>query len=327
MFCKMQEAGTQPDKAACNILVEKCSIAGETKALTLILQYMKQSRLVLRYSVFLKALKALKIAGESIALLMQVNPHFSTECVSEEEAGDLRSTGADVPFSIDRGLLLIFLKKRNLVAVDRLLTGIIDKNIRLDSAIISIIVEANCDRCRRSGALLAFKYSVRMGITIERNAYLSLIGILMRSNSFSKVVEIVEAMIRTGQSLGTYQSTLLIYRLGCARRGVYAAKIFDLLPDDQKNTATFTALIGAYFTVGNADKGLQICKTMLEKGIYPALGTYNVLLAGLENSGRISEAEVYRKEKKSLELQSHSRVTLSLEEKICDLLFAGEVVS
>jgi pentatricopeptide repeat protein len=327
MFCKMQEAGTQPDKAACNILVEKYSKAGETRALTLILQYMKESRLVLRYPIFLEALKALKINGASTALLMQVNPHFSTECVSKEKAGDLRPTAADVPFSIDRGLLLMFLKKRNLVAIDRLLTGIIDKNIRLDSEIISSIVEANCDRCRRSGALLAFKYSVRMGITIERNAYLSLIGILMRSNSFSKVVEIVEAMIRTGQSLGTYQSALLIYRLGCARRAVYGGKIFDLLPDDQKNTATFTALIGVYFTVGNADEGLKICRTMLEKGIYPALGTYNVLLAGLENSGRISEAEVYRKEKKSLELRSHSRVTVSLEEKICDLLFAGEVVS
>lgn len=327
IFSKMQEAGVQPDKAACNILIEKCSKAGEAKALTAILQYMKESHIVLRYPVFLEALKSLKTAGESIALLKQVNPHFSIEDDSKEEADEFCLMAADFPFRIDRGLLLIFLKKRNLVAIDRLLNGMIDKNIKVDSAIISIIVEANCDRSRRTGALLAFKYSVRMGITIERNAFVSLIGTLIRSNSFSKVVQIFEAMIGAGQSPGTYLSALLIYKLGWARRPGYAANIFDLLPDDHKSTATFTALVGVYFTVGNADRGLEIFKTMLEKGIFPALGTYNVLLAGLENSGRISEAEIYRKEKKRLQLNRHTRASLPLEEKICDLLFAGDVVT
>ncbi|KAG6670804.1 hypothetical protein I3843_Q036300 [Carya illinoinensis] len=325
IFSKMQEAGVQPDKAACNILVEKFSKVGETKALTLILQYMKENHLVLRYSVFLEALEALKFAGESSALLRQVNPHFSI--VGEEEVSEVIPTDCDVPICIDSGLLLICLKKQNLVAIDRLLTGIIDKNVRLDSAIISSIVEANCDRSRRSGALLAFKYSVRMDVIMERNAYLSLIGILIRSSSFLKVVEIVEVMLMAGQSPGTYLSALLIYRLGFARRAVCAAKIFDLLPEDHKSTATFTALIGVYFTVGNADKGLKIFRTMLEKGIRPTLGTYNVLLAGLANSGRTSEVEVYRKEKKNLQLDSRDRATISLEEKICDLLFAGVVVS
>lgn len=325
IFSKMQEAGTQPDKAACNILVEKCSKAGETKALTLILQHMKESRLVLRYPVFLEALEALKSSGKSTVLLREVNPHFSIECISKEEAFEIKPRASDASFGIDRGLLLIFLKKRNLVAIDRLLTGIMDKKVQLDSAIISAIIKENCGHGRRSGALLAFKYSVRMGIIIERTAYLSLIGILIRSNSYAKVVKVVEAMIGAGHSLGTYLSVLLIYRLGCARRAACAAKIFDLLPDDQKSTAAFTALIGVYFTVGNADKGLQIYKTMLEKGIYPALGTYNVVLAGLENCGRISEAGVYRKEKKSLQLNSRSQETVSLEEKICDLVFAGDV--
>nr|CAD1837774.1 unnamed protein product [Ananas comosus var. bracteatus] len=45
---EMQEAGIQPDKAACNILVQKCSKAGETSAMNQVLQYMKEHFIVLR---------------------------------------------------------------------------------------------------------------------------------------------------------------------------------------------------------------------------------------------------------------------------------------
>ncbi|KHN00154.1 Pentatricopeptide repeat-containing protein [Glycine soja] len=60
IFEKMQEAGAQPDKAACNILIQRCSKVGGTEFMTHILQYMKENRLVLRYPVFVEALEALK---------------------------------------------------------------------------------------------------------------------------------------------------------------------------------------------------------------------------------------------------------------------------
>ncbi|KAK9284731.1 hypothetical protein L1049_023908 [Liquidambar formosana] len=322
IFSKMQEAGVLPDKATCNILVDKCCKAGETWLMTQILRYMKENSLVLRYPVYLEASKTLKTAGESDVLLRQVNPHFSIECSSKGEIVGFEATSADVPFMTDRGLILNFMQKQNFVAVDCLLSGMIDKNIQLDSVIVSTIIEVNCAHRRTSGALLAFEYSVKMGIHIEKTAYLALIGVFIRTNSFPKVVEIVEEMTRAGHSFGVYLAALLIYRLGCARKPVCAAKIFNLLPGDQKNSATYTALISAYFFVGSVDKGLKIYETMRSNGIHPALGTYNVLLAGLEKSGRVHEAEIYRKEKKSLKADIHTQDIFSVEEKICDLLFA-----
>ncbi|KAJ7970274.1 Pentatricopeptide repeat-containing protein family [Quillaja saponaria] len=328
IFVKMQEAGAQPDKATCNILIKRCCKVGDTAAITPILLYMKENRLVLRYSVFVEALEALKLAGESDMLLRQVNPHISDECIMKEEANEsTKSAADDAPLTIDRGLLLIFLKRRNLVAIDRLLAGMMDKNIPLDPEVISNIIEVNCGCCRTDGALLASKYIVKMGISIDRTSYLSLIGTFTRSTSFVKVVEIVEEMIRTGHYLGIYEASLLIYRLGCARRPTFAVKIFNLLPDDHIGTATYTALISVYFSAGRSDKALEMYKTMRDKGFSPALGTYNVLLGGLERSGRFSEAEHFRKEKKSFQTNCHSRVTVSKEEKICDLLFYVDVLS
>lgn len=323
----MQEAGVPPDKAACNILVEKCCKSGETQAMIQILQYMKDNSLVLRDPVYREALKTLKNAGESDILLRQANPHFSIECISNGKNYGVEATYVDSHFTIDRGLSLMFLERQNFVAVEQLLAGMIDKNSRLDPAIISTIVEINCAQCRPSGALLAFEYSMKMGISIDRTAYLALVGALIRTNTFGKVVEIVKEMTRAGHSLDTYLAALLIYRLGYGRRPVSAAKIFDLLSDDEKNSATYTALIAAYFIVGSYDKGLEIYESMQSKGIQPALGTYNVLLDGLQKGDRVPEVEKLRKEKKILQTSIHSQDIVSMEEKICNLLFVGDAVS
>lgn len=327
IFSRMQEAGVQPDKATCNILIEKFCKTGQTWAITQILLYMKDNFLVLRYPVYLEALQTLKVAGESDILLRQVNPHLNVGLSSKEEIVEFKETVADVHSTIDRGFVLLFLTKQNFYAIDCLLTGMIHKNTRLDSVIISQIIEVNCAHCRINGALLAFEYSVKMGINIERIAYLALMGVFIRANSFPKVADIVEKMVRAGISLGMYLGALLIYRLGCARRPGSAAKVFGLLPDDQKGTAAYTALISAYFSSGNVDKGLKIYKTMQRKRIHPALGTYNLLLAGLEKKGRVREAEIYRKEKKTLHTHGHSQDIVSMDEKICNLLFSGNLVS
>ncbi|KAF2295091.1 hypothetical protein GH714_031448 [Hevea brasiliensis] len=232
IFNKMQEAGVQPDKA--------------------------------------EALKTLRISGESDTLLRQVNPHFATESINNEDAPVIITSADDDP--LNRGLLLILLKKQNLVAVDHLLAGVIDKSILLDSWIVSTIIEE---------------------------------------------------MIRAGHSLGLYLGCLLIYRLGSARRPTCAAKIFNLLPDEQKCTATYTAMVGVYFSAGSTEKALNIYKTMKKKGINSSLGTYNVLLSGLERSGSIYETETYRKEKSRLMADVYSWNSVPMEEKICDLLFAG----
>ncbi|XP_050127279.1 pentatricopeptide repeat-containing protein At2g01390 [Malus sylvestris] len=326
IFGKMQDAGVQPDKAACNILVQKLCKAGDTWTLNHILLFMKENRLALRYPVFLEAVGTFKIVGESDSLLRQVHPHFFVDS-GNQEASEFRTPAADALVTIDEGLVLILLNKENLVAIDRLLAGNGEKKIRLDSAITSTIIEVNCGHCRLDGALLAFEYSMKMGIILERNAYLALVGALIRSKSFPKVVEIVVEMIRAGYSLGIYFSALLIHRLGRARRTPCAAKIFNLLPDDHRCTATYTALIGAYFSAGSADKGLQIFEAMRGEGFRPFLGTYNVLLAGLQKCGRVREAEMYRKEKKSLQADGEFQDAVPVEQKICDFLFAGDVVS
>ncbi|XVF15698.1 hypothetical protein REPUB_Repub09cG0177800 [Reevesia pubescens] len=327
IFNKMQEAGVKPDKAACNILVEKCCKAGGTRAIIQILQYMKENYLVLRYPVYLEALETFKVSGDSNVLLRQVHPHISVECIVNEREVEYKGNASEAPLSLDRGLVWVLLRKQNLLAIDGLLTELMDNNMQLDSQMISAIIHINCNHCRLDGALLAFKYSVKTGINLGRTAYLALIGSLIRSNTFTDIVEIVAEMTRTGHSLGVYLGSLLIYRLGCARRPTCAAKIFILLPDDQKCVATYTALIDVYFAAGTADKGLKIYKTMRRKGIYPSLGTYCVLLSGLEKLGRVSKAETFRKEKKSLQKDAYFHEFIPIEEKICDLLFARDVVS
>lgn len=321
----MQEAGVQPDKATCNILVEKCSKAGETRTLAKVLEYMKENSLVLRYAVFLEAHKTLRNLNQSDALLRHVNPHLSVEYIDEEETVGLEASTAECDSIVDQGLILVFLARKNFVAIDLLLAEMMKKNIQLHSDIISTIVDVYSSHCRLDGALLVYDYSVKMGISFKKAAYLSLIGLFIRTNSFTKVAEIVEQMVRAGLSLGTHQMVLLIYRLGRARKPAYAAKVFDLLPDDQKNTTAFTALISAYLSSGNIGKGLKTLELMRSNGIPFAVGTYNVLLDGLERRGRLREVELYRKEKKSLQAATVSQRRLSEEDMICNLLFAGDI--
>ncbi|XP_027342553.1 pentatricopeptide repeat-containing protein At2g01390 [Abrus precatorius] len=326
IFEKMQEAGVQPDKAACNILIERCSKVGGTMFMTQILQYMKENHLVLRYPVFVEALEALKIVGESDTLLRKVNPQFYMDCSIRKKSNDSVTVAADSPPNIDKELLFVLLKNKNVIAIDRLLEGMMDKKISLDCQDVSTIIEVNCSNCRPKGALMAFQYSVTMGINIERAGYLSLLGLLIRSNMFPKLVEIVKEMTRAGHSLGIYLASLLIYRLGCARQQTFATKIFNLLPDNLKCTATYTALISVYFSVRRVKKALELYKIMCSKGFCPVLGTYNVLVAGLERNGRYAEAELYRRAKKNLHANSTSQESVGTEGKICDLLFAVDVI-
>ncbi|KAM7528365.1 hypothetical protein LguiB_031775 [Lonicera macranthoides] len=327
IFSKMQETGVQPDKATCNILVDKCCKVGETGAMMKILQYMKENSFVLRYPVYMEALETLRIAGKSDVLLKQVNPHISAKFINHEEKNNFDATTTDIHSIIDQGLVLNMLARHNFVAVDRLLADMMDKNIQLHSEIISSIIEVYSAHSRPKSASLAFEYSLKMGISFEKTSYLTLIGVFVRTNSFPKIVEIIEAMFNAGFAVGTHLSALLIYRLGHVRKLGLATKLFQLLPSEQRSTSAYTALMGAYFSIGKVEKGLETFNEMRSNGICVALGTYNVLLAGLEKNGKVTEVESYRKEKKRLQTGGSSQLGVSMDEKICNILFAGDVVS
>ncbi|KAM1362147.1 hypothetical protein EV2_027909 [Malus domestica] len=66
---------------------------------------------------------------------------------------------------------------------------------------------------------------------------------------------------------------------------------------------------------------------MRGKGFCPILGTYNVLLTGLRKCSRVHEAEMFRKEKKSMQADGEFQNAVPIDQKICDFLFAGDVVS
>ena len=124
----MQEAGVQPDKAAC-FLIQKCCKTSEPQAITHILQYMKESSLVLRYPEYLEALETLKISGGSDVLLRQVNPHFSIGRDNKDKTEEFKENTADVNSVIDGGLILDFLRRRNFVATACLLAGIVIRKL------------------------------------------------------------------------------------------------------------------------------------------------------------------------------------------------------
>ncbi|KAD7477842.1 hypothetical protein E3N88_00978 [Mikania micrantha] len=172
----------------------------------------------------------------------------------------------------------------------------INKSVFLTHEIMSSVIEACIAHERPNGFVLAYECGKKMGIKYEKSLYLSLIGLFIRTNSFPKIVDIVEEMIKSGIFLGVNQSALLIYKLGCAKKPVSAAKVFDFLPDNEKNTTTYTAFMAAYFASRNTSKGLQIFKEMKDVGIPVVLGTYNVLLAGLEKSGRVDEFIIGKRE-------------------------------
>ncbi|WZZ01311.1 hypothetical protein YC2023_073639 [Brassica napus] len=278
----MQETGVQPDKAACNIMAR-------------ILVYMKENGILLRYPVFLEALETLKATGESDDLLREVNSHITAESLCSNDIVEAEVDGNE---KIISSLLLM---KQSLVAVDHLLNQMKDRNVKLDSSVVSAIVETNCDRCRTEGASLALDYSSEMGIHLEKSAYLALVGYFLRENELGKLIEAVKEMVKAHHSLGVYQGATLIHRLGFGRRPRLAAEVFDLLPDDQKGVAAYTALMDVYISAGSPEKAMKIFEEMREREIVPSLGTYNVLLSGLEKTSDFQrEAASLKKEEKSL---------------------------
>lgn len=325
VFAKMPETGVQPDKATCNILVEQCSKAGEVHAIIQILHYMKEHSFVLRYPVYLQAHETLTMAGENYMLLQQVNPHISIEVFNKSEPLDSEDTASDVNSMADTGLLVELLKKKNFVAIDCIVAGVCH-NTSLDPEIVSKIIEANCAHCRIDAALQVLQYSNDIGIHLEQVAYLSLIGVLIRANEFSKMLEVIKQMVRVGYILEPQFVSTLIYRLGHARELDNAVKVFDLLPKEKKGTAVYTALLDACFLARDPDKGIETFKVMKNRGIHSTLGTYNVLIRGLELCGKVDEAKFYRKEKKNWQSKDHGSESVT-EEKLCNLLFRGYIVS
>uniref|UniRef100_A0A1D1XMN0 Pentatricopeptide repeat-containing protein At2g01390 n=2 Tax=Anthurium amnicola TaxID=1678845 RepID=A0A1D1XMN0_9ARAE len=318
---KMQEAGVQPDKAMCNILIQKCSKFGEITTMFQVLQYMKQHSLVLRLQIFLVALETLRNSGKSDHLLREVNPHFSSVGM-EQETSDSEHAVYDINTCIDRGIVINLLARQNFVAIDHILRGMILQNMKLDAELISAVIEVSCRNERLPIALLAFQYSVRLGQKHGRHTYLALIGPLIRLSCFQEVLKIVEEMIKEGQRLGTYLVSLLVLRLGCAGMSAVAAKLFYSLPGDQ-NAVTYTALIHAYLQSAEIDKGLEVYASMRKGGIRASSGTYEVLIVGLNEAGRSHEAEFFKKEKKRWQFYESSLQSLSLEETLCDCFFNG----
>ncbi|KAH9618693.1 hypothetical protein KSS87_010803 [Heliosperma pusillum] len=276
VFVKLQETGVQPDKAMCNILVEQCSKAEEAWAIIQILRYMKENSLVLRYPVYLQAQETLKIAGEDDILLRQVNPHITV--FDKSLPLELEEMESDVNSVIDKGLLTAFLRKKNFGAIDCIFTGMVSHSKVLDSELVTEIIEINCDHDRIDAALWAFEYSKNMGIVIEQIAYLSLVGVLMRANEFSKILQVVEQMVSLKSFLEPAFAASLIFRLGQAKELDIAVRIFNILPEEIKTTSVYTALIDVYFSAGERNKGIETFKAMKKKEIQAASATYTVLI-------------------------------------------------
>ncbi|CAN8266954.1 unnamed protein product [Cochlearia groenlandica] len=325
IFFKMQEIGVQTDKAACSILIGKACKSGETSFIARILLYMKENGIVLRYPVFLEALETLKAAGESDCLLREVNSHITLESLCSKDVDKASTIEHDDTQSSDdsRFISSVLLMKQNLVAVDHLLNQMKDRTVKLDPFVVSAIIETNCDRRRTEGASLALDYTSKVDIHLEKTTYFALIGTFLRSNELPKVTESVKEMLKAKHSLGVYQGATLIHKLGYGRRPRLSAEVFDLLPDDQKSVAAYTALMDVYISAGSPEKAMKILEEMRERGIAPSLGTYNVILSGLEKTSEFhKEAMSLKKEKKSLVASSRFKEHVNVQETICDLLFA-----
>ncbi|CAL5354015.1 unnamed protein product [Camellia sinensis] len=96
---------------------------------------------------YLEALETLKVASESDVRLRQVNPDFSFEHANKDEIDDCNAISTDIESVIDGRLILDFLRSKNFVAVDYLLSCMMDKNTRLDSRIISTAIKVNSAQC------------------------------------------------------------------------------------------------------------------------------------------------------------------------------------
>ncbi|CAA0352995.1 Pentatricopeptide repeat-containing protein [Arabidopsis thaliana] len=167
-------------------------------------------------------------------------------------------------------------------------------------------------------ASLALDYSLEMGIHLEKSAYLALAGNFLRSNELSKVIDVVKEMVKSQHSLGVYHGAMLIHMLGFGRRPSLAAEALDLLPDDQKGLSAYTALMDVYISAGSPEKAMKILGEMREREIMPSLGTYDVLLSGLEKTSDFQrETSSLRKEQKSLVASTRFREIVHVEDKIC----------
>nr|CAD1837799.1 unnamed protein product [Ananas comosus var. bracteatus] len=289
---EMQEAGIQPDKAACNILVQKCSKAGETSAMNQVLQYMKEHFIVLRRPTFLEALEALKNNGQSDCLLRE-------------------------------GIVLYLLSTKNWIALEHILGETACRDINIDPHILSEVTQDSCTNNRPSCALAVFQYCLRMRKELAASAYARLLGFFVRNSSFHTVLEIVEEMSKAGHNLGVYLTSVLIYKLGCAGLSSYAERVFNSFLMEH-NVVTYTALMDAYFRAGKVDKGVELYSRMKSQGISLSSGSYVVLINGLEKAGRIHDAEIYRKEKRRLEWKDRSQEEIVPDEILCNCLFGGD---
>lgn len=321
VFDKMQEAGVEPDKATCNILIHKCSLAGEIMVLNHVLSYMKTTSLVLRYPVYVEAAECFKKSGESDLVLRQIHGHITHDFVREEKVDKLMD--GDAYQTADRGLVEMFLRKENVAGLDSILSNMMKFEGQLNSECLEKIIELNCANSHVSGAMLAVRYCCLMNISLKKSVYLTLIGTLIRENLVDEVTNLVERMINDGWALGSHQAALLIYRLGYSRKSRAAAKIFQLLPEDCKNSTTLSALIAAYVFCGNIDKAIKIHEEMLNKGIPSTPGTYNLILGGLHKIGRVREAEIYMKKRKDVKFNSHTQDGKDNEQTICNIIFVS----
>uniref|UniRef100_J3N206 Pentacotripeptide-repeat region of PRORP domain-containing protein n=2 Tax=Oryza brachyantha TaxID=4533 RepID=J3N206_ORYBR len=313
---KMQEAGVEPDKALCNILVQKCSRAGETSVMIRVLQYMKENFIVLRRPIFLEALEALKAGGECDNLLREVNPHLAFEGI------ECDPEFTDPGYITVRSTILYLLAARNWSAIEQMINEMTCKNIKVESHILSDIIQACCANSRPSCGRAVLRYSIRIGNELDRSAYGSLLGHYIRNGSFDLVFEIVEILIKSGYNLGTYLASILIMKLSCAGHSSNAVRIFGLLTTD-RNVVTYTALMSAYFQAGKVDKALQLFSQMSANGISACRGTYEVVIHGLQMAGRKQDSEHYRRERMEMQwnLQYHNEHLP--EDSLCNHLFCS----
>jgi len=203
---KMKEACVQPDKALCNILVQKCSRAGETSVLTCILRYMKDHFIVLRRPIFLEALEALKASGDNDELLREVNPHLSYEGIENDPIL------SDQGYLTDRSIILYLMSANKWSAIEQMVNQMAPKNVKMETHILSDVIEASCADRKPSCGLAVMRYGLGVGCELGRSAYCSLLGQYIRTGSFDLVLEIVEELIKSGCNLGTYLSSVLILR-------------------------------------------------------------------------------------------------------------------
>lgn len=330
IFTQMRELNVEPSKATFNILVQKCAKAGQTNIMVEVLKCMKSFRHVLRPPIFFEALEALHKAGESDQLLLEIHPHLFHE-VNQDREGRLCPDHSDDDqknLRIDKDILWILLHRRNFTAVESLLEEMSIKGLNLDVRILTAIIRACSANSKLRGALTAYKYGRKLEIQFGLTAYTSLFGILMRSELHEKVIGIVDEMIQKGVNPGTYILSVLIRKFGCAGLCDAAQKIFDRLPDEQKNTVTYTALIDAFISAGSVEKAIENYETMKRKGVKPATGTYKVLQLGLEKAGRYQEAKIFKQ--KRLMPRSYFPAIISMESReteeqnLCNVLFDND---